>query len=164
MKKKQFINSILNFSLKKIRLTVLTIGVLISLIAYSQTNSDDIIGTWYNGEKSSKIRIYKCGDGNKKYCGKIVWLSKDKEEDGGIRIDKNNPDVKKRKDPMMDMVVLKLLAYNKNSKEWSGGTIYDPKNGKTYSCTITREGKTLKMRGYIGVSLVGRTATWELAE
>ncbi|MEO1367538.1 MAG: DUF2147 domain-containing protein, partial [Acidobacteriota bacterium] len=45
--------------------------------------------------------------------------------------------------------------------EWSGGTIYDPNNGKTYSCTLELEGAdTLKVRGYIGVSLFGRTERW----
>jgi uncharacterized protein (DUF2147 family) len=136
----------------------------VSFMAYAQSNSDDILGTWYNAEKTSKIRIYKCGDGNKKYCGKIVWLAKDKEDDGGPRVDKNNPDPKKRKDPMMDMVILKLFVYDKSDKEWEDGTIYDPKNGKTYSCIIKREGKTLKVRGYVGVSMVGRTSTWTLAE
>ncbi len=149
--------------MKKIKL-VLIVTLLLSLVAYSQTNSDDIVGTWYNGEKSSKIRIYKCGDGNKKYCGKIVWLKKDKEDDGGPRVDKNNPDKTKRKNPMIDLVILKLFVYDKSDKEWNDGTIYDPKNGKTYSCTIKKEGKTLKVRGYVGLSMIGRTDVWTLAE
>lgn len=149
--------------MKKLKL-LLTFVVLLSLYAYSQTNADDIMGTWYNAEKTSKIRIYKCGDDGKKYCGKIVWLKKDKEDDGGPRVDKNNPDSKKRKDLMMGLVVLKLFVYDKGSKEWNDGTIYDPKNGKTYSCYIKREGKALKVRGYVGISMLGRTAAWELAE
>jgi hypothetical protein len=36
-------------------------------------------------KKAQKIRIYKCVDGGKKYCGKIVWLKKDKKDDGGPR-------------------------------------------------------------------------------
>jgi uncharacterized protein (DUF2147 family) len=43
------------------------------------------------------------------------------------------------------------------------GTIYDPKNGKTYSCKMTCKGKKLDIRGYIGISLIGRTTTWERA-
>jgi len=39
--------------------------------------------------------------------------------------------------------------------------IYDPKNGKTYSCKMTYKGKTLDIRGYIGISLLGRTTVWE---
>jgi hypothetical protein len=47
--------------------------------------------------------------------------------------------------------------------QWSGGEILDPKNGKTYSCKaeLIEDGKKLKMRGFIGISLLGRTQVWE---
>ena len=143
---------------------LILISLFLSAGAYSQNNADDILGTWYNAEKDAKIKIYKCGDGGKKYCGKIVWLKKDKEEDGTERVDKNNPNPAKRKNPMIDLVILKLFEYDKSDKEWDDGTIYDPKNGKTYSCFIKREGNTLKVRGYMGVSFIGRTSEWTLAE
>ena len=38
-------------------------------------------------------------------------------------------------------------------KKYTDGTIYDPLNGKTYSCTMTYKGKELDIRGYIGISL-----------
>ena len=45
--------------------------------------------------------------------------------------------------------------------EWSGGTIYDPKNGKTYKCYIQfAAANKLKIRGYVGVSLLGRNTFW----
>ena len=45
--------------------------------------------------------------------------------------------------------------------EWSDGSIYDPKNGKTYKCYIKFDNpQMLKIRGYIGVSLLGRTTHW----
>jgi hypothetical protein len=47
-----------------------------------------------------------------------------------------------------------------NSTSWSQGKIYDPKNGKTYSCKMTLEGNELKVRGYVGFSLLGRTTVW----
>ena len=59
--------------MKKLKYLLL-VSLFISWFAYSQKNADDIVGTWYNGEKSSKIKIEKCGN---KYCGKIVWLKKD---------------------------------------------------------------------------------------
>jgi uncharacterized protein (DUF2147 family) len=43
---------------------------------------------------------------------------------------------------------------------WQDGKIYDPKNGKTYSCKMTLEGNELKVRGYVGFSLLGRTTVW----
>ncbi|MFZ5907440.1 MAG: DUF2147 domain-containing protein [Nitrospirota bacterium] len=44
--------------------------------------------------------------------------------------------------------------------QWEGGKIYDPQNGKTYSCKIKLEGQKLRVRGFIGFSLLGRTAVW----
>ncbi len=48
--------------------------------------------------------------------------------------------------------------------EYEDGTIYDPKNGKTYSCKINRKGETLEVRGYVGISLIGRTTIWTKAD
>jgi uncharacterized protein (DUF2147 family) len=62
------------------------------------------------------------------------------------------------------MIVLNDLT--KDGEEWSGGTIMDPNNGKTYKCYLTLEEEDkLKVRGYIGFSLIGRTQYWyRLAE
>jgi uncharacterized protein (DUF2147 family) len=55
-----------------------------------------------------------------------------------------------------------LWGMKKDGDEWSGGEILDPKNGKTYRCKITLsdDGKSLTVRGYIGLSLFGRSQTW----
>jgi uncharacterized protein (DUF2147 family) len=50
------------------------------------------------------------------------------------------------------------MDLNTSENNWEKGTIYDPENGKTYSCKIYLENKnTMKIRGYIGISLIGRT-------
>ncbi|HEX8697910.1 MAG TPA: DUF2147 domain-containing protein, partial [Myxococcaceae bacterium] len=66
--------------------------------------------------------------------------------------------------PIIGMVILRDLK--KDDDEWTGGTILDPGNGKTYKCKIAVEagGKKLKVRGYIGMSLLGRTQHWVRAE
>src|SRR5688500_4129441 len=104
------------------KLLVLTLLALTLLKVFAASiNPDDIVGTWYNQEKTSKIKIYKCGNEGKKYCGRIVWLKRDKEEDGTPRVDKNNPDPKKRKTPLQDLVILKLFVYDSGEKEWNQG-------------------------------------------
>ena len=76
-------------------------------------------------------------------------------------MDDENPDKAKRKEPIMGMQILRGFSYDAGDKDWSGGTIYDPKTGKTYSCTITKKGdKAIKVRGYIGISLIGKTTVW----
>ena len=47
------------------------------------------------------------------------------------------------------------------NNSYDGGKITDPKNGKTYKCTITKDGAdALNVRGYIGFSFIGRSQTW----
>ena len=61
--------------------------------------------------------------------------------------------------PVEGLVIIKGLT--KDGNEWTDGDILDPTKGKLYSCTLKLEGKDkLKVRGYLGVSLLGRTQTW----
>jgi uncharacterized protein (DUF2147 family) len=128
-------------------------------IAFSQTDQLER-NLWYNAEKTSKVQIYKAADG--KFYGRVVWL-KVTEENGKLRTDKNNPDEKKRNVPLMGLVVLRGLEKD-GKTEYEDGTIYDPKNGKTYSCKIKYYDDHLDLRGYVGISLIGRTATWTKAD
>ncbi len=60
------------------------------------------------------------------------------------------------------MGLLILKGFRFDGKQWVDGTIYDPDNGKTYKCNITMQDKnTLFVRGYIGISAIGRTTTWK---
>jgi uncharacterized protein (DUF2147 family) len=119
---------------------------------------DDVLGTWLNQEATGKITIYKEGD---KYFGKLVWLRTPNDSVTGLpRTDKENPDVKLKSNPLIGLVNLKNFVFD-GKDEWSGGTIYDPKNGKTYKCYIQFESSNrLKIRGYVGVSLLGRNTFW----
>ena len=117
-------------------------------------------GLWYNTEKTAKIQIYKAVDG--KYYGKIVWL-KIPDRDGHAKIDIYNPDDKRHNDPILGLVMLKGFIKG-NGKVYEDGTIYDPSNGKTYSCKMTLNGNNLDVRGYVGFSMFGRTEHWTKAE
>ena len=142
----------------KYLITILAIGLL-SSAALGQ-KADDILGVWWNQEKDAKIEIYRDG---KVYRGKIVWQKVPLNEAGKPKVDVNNPDKKLQSRPVMGLVVLNDLEWDDD--EWDSGSIYDPKNGSTYSCYITITNQnTLKLRGYVGVSLIGRTATWERAK
>ncbi|HEX8022727.1 DUF2147 domain-containing protein [Mucilaginibacter sp.] len=138
-------------------LILLTV-VAVSINAKAQT--DKIEGLWYNDVKSAKIQITK--EGNGKFYGKVVWL-KEPLKNGKPKVDEMNSDEKLRSRPRLGLPVLADFVKDGDNK-YSGGTIYDPNNGKTYSCKMTYKGETLDIRGYIGISLFGRTTTWSRAE
>lgn len=136
----------------------LTTGLLfISLFSIAQNKSTDIAGIWRTGgDDPAKIQIYAVGD---RFYGKIIWLDKPMVN-GKERTDTENPDRTKRMQTIVGLQILEGFKFN-GSDTWNSGTIYDPKSGKTYSCTITfKDHKTIKVRGYIGISLIGRTETW----
>jgi len=135
--------------------------VLLSTVSVVAIAQDAIERVWYNQEKTAKVQIFKATDG--KYYGKIVWLKEPNNEEGKPKVDKNNPDKAKKSTPLMGLQLLKGFKKDGDT-EYEDGTIYDPKNGKTYSCKINRKGETLEVRGYVGISLIGRTTIWTKAD
>lgn len=121
-------------------------------------NPDAIVGVWKTGEGNAMVRIYKNGE---KYQGKVVWLKEPIDpETGKPKQDKNHPDEANRTRPVLGMINIWGFSY-KDKNLWDDGNIYDPKNGSTYSCTIKMiNPNTLEVRGYIGVSIIGRTDNW----
>lgn len=122
---------------------------------------DAILGVWKTSANDT-IEIYKCG---KKICGRIkdaaepLYPAGD-EMAGKSKVDRHNPKKSRRNDPIIGLVLLKDFKYEADDDYWQGGTIYDPKNGKTYKCKATLEGEELHVRGYIGFALIGRTEIW----
>jgi uncharacterized protein (DUF2147 family) len=143
--------------MKHLLIAVFALAMLlpIALMAFN------IEGNWYNDEKTTKIQIYKTTSGH--FAGKIVW-QKEPNEFGKPKLDKNNPDKSLRSRPLMNLVIIKGLV-DKGNNKYDSGTIYDPKSGNTYqSKGELLDAKTLKLRGFIGISLVGRTAVWTRAD
>lgn len=143
--------------MKKLML-LLVLFLIAKVNSYSQ--SDDVIGIWLTYEEKSQVRIFKATNG--KYYGKIDWLKEDKDQK-----DSNNPDLSLRDEPIMGMTILKGFSYNKNKEYWDSGTIYDPKNGKTYDCYMWFENdkQKLDIKGYVlGMKFIGRTTTWKREE
>lgn len=138
---------------------VLLCLLISSLSAFAQ--KDKLEGYWLSDSKNAKIQIYRSKDS--KFYGKIVWL-KEPMRDGKPKVDARNPDEKLKTRPIVGLVILKGLE-SEGEGNYDDGSIYDPKNGKTYSCKATlRDNGELALRGYMGVSLLGRTSTWTRAD
>ncbi len=127
-------------------------------------DGDGILGTWIMPDGAAKVEVYPCKE---RYCGKLVWLKEPnygaqegEEYAGKPKLDRHNPNPARRGDPVVGKEILTGLA-QESARAWSGGEIYDTKSGTTYQCkaTLNPEGK-LELRGFVGVSLFGRTSTW----
>jgi uncharacterized protein (DUF2147 family) len=131
--------------------------LLLSIARTSMAQADGIEGVWFNDKKDAKIKIFKSTDG--KFYGQIIWI-KEPLKDGQPKLDDKNPKSALKSRPIVGMIILKGCEKD-GANTYDDGTIYDPENGKTYDCKITNKGSTLNLRGYIGVSLFGRTTQWE---
>lgn len=138
--------------------TALIAAVLAAPAAWAQNNSP--VGLWKTiddstGKPRSLVRIT---ESNGVVSGKIEKLIREPSEDQNPVCDKCEGDLKGK--PVLGMTILNGLQ--KDGDSYSGGTVLDPHNGKTYKAklTVKDEGKKLEMRGYIGAPLFGRTQTW----
>ncbi len=131
-------------------------GALFLLYSATLFGQSSPVGTWKTiddktGEPKSHVQIYE-KDG--KFYGKIVKLLPAATTD----ICNDCPGDKKDK-PLIGLDILWDLKPYKDY--WSYGHIVDPANGKVYKASIWLEGANeLKVRGYIGFSIIGRTQTW----
>ena len=126
-------------------------ALLISSLSFAQ-----IEGKWKTiddetGQAKSIVEVFKKSNGQ--YYGKITQLVEKPENETCVKC----TDDRKNK-PLIGLEIIRGLK--KSGNEFTGGTITDPKTGKTYKCTITRDGNKLNVRGYVGFSLIGRTQTW----
>tara|TARA_R110000787_G_scaffold60220_10_gene136605 strand:+ start:12858 stop:13277 length:420 start_codon:yes stop_codon:yes gene_type:complete len=133
--------------------------ILITIIIgfYSLLNAQSIVGEWetfddVTGDKLSVVEIYKNND---KYFGKITHLFEDPLDSVCDKCEDYNYNR-----PIIGLVIIENLI--EDDDEFNDGTILDPKNGKSYKCYLELEGKNkLKLRGYIGFSILGRTQYWQ---
>lgn len=137
------------------------LSMLLLLVVFAMTgsaqNKDAILGKWVNSMGEAHLEITKRSE---KFFGKIVWLKDPKDEKGNLKTDYKNPTASLRSKPIVGLEILKNFVYEDG--KWTDGNIYDPKSGKLYSCNMTlKNNGDLSMRGYIGVSLLGRTEVWK---
>lgn len=131
--------------------------------ADQDAGADRILGLWATDKAEAHVEISR-GEGG--YRGVIVWLKEpfysddDEEMPGQSKVDRENPEPELRERDIVGLEIMHGFRYAGDDR-WVDGTIYDPENGKTYKCRITfTEDGTLEVRGYVGISLFGRTTEW----
>ena len=122
--------------------------------------TDDVRGLWVDHRESDKRKVAVwIEDCDGLLCGRIYWLKKPLSA-GQPKRDQHNPDAALRDRPLCG---LRILTGFRRVKEttWSAGHIYNPNDGRTFSSTINLEHDgSLRIRGYVGLSLFGKTVEW----
>ncbi|MEE4272039.1 MAG: DUF2147 domain-containing protein [Thermoanaerobaculales bacterium] len=158
------------------RLVISGLALLILVLGVGAAEAGDgdaLLGLWATdpegGGGMAHVDVFMA-DG--RYHGKIVWLAEpvygpnDPDgPEGQPKVDGNNPDPERRNDPVVGLLIAEDFLY-KGGGVWHKGTIYDPDNGKTYKCKMSfaDDENTLKVRGFIGFSMLGRTTIWTRVE
>ena len=131
--------------------------LILSLPGFAQ-DKDGLVGKWLNASGEGQIMIYKRGD---RYAGRLFWMKEPLDENSKPKRDSKNPNTAHKNRPLLGVEILNNFVYAGNGI-WEEGSIYDPKTGKTYSCKITMvNNNKLNIRGYVGISLLGRTEIWQ---
>ena len=132
----------------------LLVALLFSTAAANADDQSAYYGLWWNEDRTGIFELRATGDGGIE--GVTRWGEKPDT-------DKHNPDPALQDRSLLGITFLWGFDYVEKKNRWKDGKVYDPNNGKTYDAKmeLEKDGSILKMRGYIGVSLFGRTARFE---
>jgi len=134
-------------------LFLLMMGIFSNVNAQTE---NEIVGTWESDKKDVIIEIYRSGNN---YQGKYIWGKEIVESDGKTsKKDIKNPDKSLRTRNIVGITSLTGLKWN--GKEYTDGKIYNAPSGDTYSCKVWIKNNKLYLRGYLGLSLLGQTASF----
>lgn len=117
-------------------------------------SANDIVGTWVTEGGKSNVKISAGGGA---YSGKLTWL-REPLRDGKPKVDAKNENASLRSRPIVGLSLLSGFSFK--GDHWEG-KIYNPEDGKTYSCQLKlRNAKTLEVRGYVMNPAFGKTQVW----
>lgn len=129
------------------------IPMLMAAMLAAAPSADSVVGQWHSPTKNGVIDIQKCGSS---ICGHLV--NGDDIRAHPDAKDINNKDAAQRGRPLKGITM--LSGFTRDDGVWSGGSVYNPDDGRTYSGKITPvDANTLKLRGCVFVPLC-KTETW----
>ena len=130
---------------------------IILFFVFQSNHAQTVVGKWktFDDETGDAKSVVEIFEKNGKVYAKIIEIfeaqHRNRKCDLCIGDDKDKP--------ILGFTIIKGLT--KDGDEYNGGKITDPKNGKSYKCLLSLENKDkIKVRGYIGFALIGRTQYW----
>lgn len=143
--------------MKHMKTAAFIAAVALSAAMPARAEADTIFGRWLVESGKAVIELFSCGQ---EACGRLVWLKNPFDSVGDIKRDSLNPDPLARSRPLCGLTLVSGLV-RKTDGEWESGEIYSTRDGKSYSLEVKTIGPTeLAVRGYVGLSLFGKTQTW----
>ena len=122
-----------------------------------RASTDSVFGLWLVENQRSIVEIVPCGD---RACGNIVWMKEPLDDGGQPKSDHRNSDVKLRGRPFCGMELIGGFR-RAGPGAWSEGSIYNPKDGRTYSSSMKlRDDGALILRGFLLLPLFGESRVW----
>lgn len=144
--------------MKAMKLVLAILMVMLAGGALADTSSPAGVWKSIDDETKRERSIIRITEVNGEFKGVVEKLF-DQPGDDPAHLCKKCKGERKDK-PIVGMTI--LWGLKKDGDTWAGGEILDPHNGKTYRCkmTLSDDGKSLNVRGFIGISLIGRSQTW----
>ena len=129
---------------------------VLTFFTVSNASASQIDGLWLTENKRAVIAISACENGDP-ICGKIHWII-----DGGMQVDEKNENPEFQNQPLCGLQILYGFKQNNANNEWNDGKIYKADDGDLYNANIKQiNADTLRLRGYVGIPLFGKTQIWK---
>jgi uncharacterized protein (DUF2147 family) len=145
----------------RIALFVLGLAGLAGSAAPALAADGTVEGRWLTENQKGVVDISPCGQ---QICGRLVWMKPDpvREAKDGPPHDQHNPDPNQRQRSLCGLTILYDFKQT-DPGDWRG-LIYSPEDGQVYHANMHIENGMLKLRGYVGIPLLGETQTWTRPE
>lgn len=137
----------------RVALWSMVVSTLVTGSAVAGGNSTSSVQGNWKTPSGSVVKIHPCGN---KVCLTLMQI----EKSAPGTVDANNPDPKLRSRSLCGLQMGTGFKLDSDGRSADGGSLYDPKSGKTYSGSIAADGDVLHLRGYVGLKVFGRTEDW----
>ena len=134
---------------------IMSVGLSTQINQTGENAANAIVGLW-DTRDGAHVEIYIQEN---KYYGKFTYFYAEPPADG---VDSKHPDPTLRDRPLIGTNF--IVNFEFTEEKWKHGRIYNPENGKYYKADLELKDGTLKVRGWIGFRLLGRTVEWKRLE
>lgn len=135
----------------------LAAGMAMAAPAFAAESRAELSGRWATEGFGSIVQFWPCPTAPRDMCGRMIWLWAPAPE-GRPRLDRQNPDPMLRSRQLVGIEIVGGLRETAPGI-WTGGRLYNPDDGRTYTGTVRLRGGLLELKG-CALNVVCRNQTW----